>query len=189
MKPYYEHDGIIIYHGDCREVLPELEPVDLVLTDIPYGEVNRDSNGLRNLDKGCADTANGDEPELISGICSKSYYVFCGTEQVSSIRKRFVDSGLSTRLCMWEKTNPSPMNGEYIWLSSVECCVYGKKSGAVFNEFCASPVWRFPNGSSKIHPTPTPSSIRSWGQEPHSLPQSNSTARQSVLRWKKSIAR
>ena len=22
MKPYYEHAGITIYHGDCREVLP-----------------------------------------------------------------------------------------------------------------------------------------------------------------------
>ena len=37
MKPYYEHNGIQIFHGDCREVLPELEPVDLVLTDPPYG--------------------------------------------------------------------------------------------------------------------------------------------------------
>jgi site-specific DNA-methyltransferase (adenine-specific) len=37
MKPYYERDGIVIYHGDCREVLPSLEPVDLVLTDPPYG--------------------------------------------------------------------------------------------------------------------------------------------------------
>lgn len=24
MKPYYEHAGITIYHGDCREVLPQL---------------------------------------------------------------------------------------------------------------------------------------------------------------------
>lgn len=37
MKPYYEEDGIVIYHGDCREVLPTLGPVDLVLTDPPYG--------------------------------------------------------------------------------------------------------------------------------------------------------
>ena len=37
MQPYYERDGITIYHGDCREVLPTLEPVDLVLTDPPYG--------------------------------------------------------------------------------------------------------------------------------------------------------
>jgi len=37
MKPYYEHAGITIYHGDCRDILPQLEPVDLVLTDPPYG--------------------------------------------------------------------------------------------------------------------------------------------------------
>ena len=24
MKPYYDHAGITIYHGDCREVLPAL---------------------------------------------------------------------------------------------------------------------------------------------------------------------
>jgi DNA modification methylase len=36
MKPYYEHDGITIYHGDCREILP-LVNADLVLTDPPYG--------------------------------------------------------------------------------------------------------------------------------------------------------
>lgn len=37
MKPYYQHNNIIIYHADCKDVLPELEPVDLVLTDPPYG--------------------------------------------------------------------------------------------------------------------------------------------------------
>ena len=36
-KPYYAHGGITIYHGDCREILPQLPPVDLVLTDPPYG--------------------------------------------------------------------------------------------------------------------------------------------------------
>ena len=37
MKPYYEDEWVTIYHGDCREVLPELPKVDLVLTDPPYG--------------------------------------------------------------------------------------------------------------------------------------------------------
>jgi DNA modification methylase len=39
MKPYYEHAGITIYHGDCREVLPELEPVHCTITSPPYGEI------------------------------------------------------------------------------------------------------------------------------------------------------
>jgi len=38
MTPYYEQDGITLYCGDCRDILPQLtEKVDLVLTDPPYG--------------------------------------------------------------------------------------------------------------------------------------------------------
>lgn len=37
MKPYCEGPGLIIYHGDCREVLPTIEPVSACLTDPPYG--------------------------------------------------------------------------------------------------------------------------------------------------------
>lgn len=35
MKPYYEQDGITIYHGDCREFVPSLQ-CDAVVTDPPY---------------------------------------------------------------------------------------------------------------------------------------------------------
>lgn len=39
MRPYYEHGGITIFHGDCREVLPTLTEAscDLLVTDPPYG--------------------------------------------------------------------------------------------------------------------------------------------------------
>jgi DNA modification methylase len=37
MKPYYETELGKLYHGDCLEIMPQLEPVDLVLTDPPYG--------------------------------------------------------------------------------------------------------------------------------------------------------
>jgi len=37
MKPYYETKLGKLYHGDCLEIMPHLEPVDLVLTDPPYG--------------------------------------------------------------------------------------------------------------------------------------------------------
>ena len=33
MTPYYEQDGIAIYHGDCREVLPTLQQPDVCITD------------------------------------------------------------------------------------------------------------------------------------------------------------
>jgi site-specific DNA-methyltransferase (adenine-specific) len=53
MKPYYQDSAITIYHGDCREILPQLRRVDVVLTDPPYaiGE-GYDSHGdtTGNLD-------------------------------------------------------------------------------------------------------------------------------------------
>ena len=48
IKPYYQDEWVTIYHGDCREILPELPKVDLVLTDPPYG-VNLDLEGLNKL--------------------------------------------------------------------------------------------------------------------------------------------
>jgi site-specific DNA-methyltransferase (adenine-specific) len=43
VKPYYEQDGITIYHGDCREILP-LVSADALVTDPPYG-VNLGEHG------------------------------------------------------------------------------------------------------------------------------------------------
>ena len=39
MLPYYEGHGITLYHGDCLSVLTEinLEGIDLIVTDPPYG--------------------------------------------------------------------------------------------------------------------------------------------------------
>ena len=40
MNPYYQDKWVTIYHGDCREILPQLDvKVDLVLTDPPYGKI------------------------------------------------------------------------------------------------------------------------------------------------------
>ena len=35
MKPYYDEDGITIYHGDCREVLPDVD-ASVLVTDPPF---------------------------------------------------------------------------------------------------------------------------------------------------------
>jgi len=33
VKPYYQDEAVTIYHGDCREILPDMPQVDLILTD------------------------------------------------------------------------------------------------------------------------------------------------------------
>jgi DNA modification methylase len=40
VEPYYDRDGITIYHGDCLDVLPQLEAVDHVITDPPYSDAS-----------------------------------------------------------------------------------------------------------------------------------------------------
>lgn len=150
-----------IYHGDCLELMKRIpdNSIDMILADIPYNEVNRLSNGLRNLNKMKADelTFNlGDTLKECIRICSGSIYIWCGTEQVSFIRSFFVRKGLSTRLGIWEKSNPSVMNGQYIWLSNIECCIYAKNNGATFNEHCKGTVWKYPTTRGKLHPTMKP---------------------------------
>lgn len=52
MSPYYEHGGITIYHGDCREIeLNGIGRIDLVCTDPPYGIslANNDVDGHRRV--------------------------------------------------------------------------------------------------------------------------------------------
>jgi site-specific DNA-methyltransferase (adenine-specific) len=36
MTPYYDDGQCVIYHGDCREVLPRISDVDMVFTSPPY---------------------------------------------------------------------------------------------------------------------------------------------------------
>lgn len=66
MTPYYSEAGITIFHGDCREILPTLAPVDLLLTDPPYGigEAAGRNKSRTNLAvaKDYGDAAWDDEP-------------------------------------------------------------------------------------------------------------------------------
>jgi len=151
-----------IYCANCMDRFVELDDgsVDLVLTDIPYGEVNRHSNGLRMLNKKDADILAFDLYkflEQIYRIASGTIIIFCGKEQISLIHSFFHNkqrNKLGTvRQLVWEKTNPSPMNGQHVFLSGIENAIWFKKSGAIFNVHCRNTVFRFPNGRNKLHPT------------------------------------
>lgn len=55
IEPYYEHAGITIYHGDCRDIITHVE-ADVVLTDTPYG-----LGRLTGMHKGSNDYASYDD--------------------------------------------------------------------------------------------------------------------------------
>lgn len=151
-----------LLHGDCLDILKNIpnDKVDLTLTDIPYGEVNRDDNGLRNLNKENADVETFNLQEFLNEVyrvTKGTIIIFCGKEQLSEIHKFFSDKQKSNkgtvRQLIWEKTNPSPMNGQHIYLSGIENAVWFKKRGGTFNAHCKNTVFRYPCGRSKLHPT------------------------------------
>lgn len=62
IQPYYEEAGITIYNCDCRDILPSLAKVDLVLTDPPYGLAFATNRGFATWDK--TQIANDGSTEL-----------------------------------------------------------------------------------------------------------------------------
>lgn len=98
MKPYYEQDGIIIFHGDCREALPTVT-ADVAITDPPYGVglVTKTSDYRQGdqFDAGeslKASTLYRDDPDHVRALIHaavplllsrvKRALVFCGTRMM-----------------------------------------------------------------------------------------------------------
>jgi DNA modification methylase len=67
VKPYYEQDGITIYHADAREALPALS-AEVLITDPPYG-VNFAGSSTRHSGRaGLTYTKFDDTPEYIDEV-------------------------------------------------------------------------------------------------------------------------
>jgi len=67
---FYSDEWVAIAHGDCREILPALPKVDLVLTDPPYGKVRGDfdhewTNRPAMLES-CAEWLDGIVPRMMA---------------------------------------------------------------------------------------------------------------------------
>ena len=109
MNPYYEDESVTIYHGDCKEILPKLPKVDLVVTSPPYDNL-RDYGGY-GFDIGIL-------PELLyDSILDGGYCVWVigdqvvnGGESGNSFRQvlRFMDVGFNLHDTMvFQKNNSS----------------------------------------------------------------------------------
>lgn len=151
-----------VYNGDCMEFMKQMgaNSVKLTLTDIPYAEVNRASNGLRKLDKSTADEQTFDLNDFLNEVyrvTEGTIIIFCGMNQFSTLREFFAEKQAAkegtVRQLIWKKTNPSPMNGQYIYLSGIENALWFKKKGGTFNARCKNTVFEYPCGRSKMHPT------------------------------------
>lgn len=162
-----------LYNADCMDIMNSMrdKSVTLTLTDIPYGEVN-DVNGADRkfgfkysyrksaIHTGAADFLTFDLSFFCNEVCrltTGSIYIFCGIGQVSFIRQYLQEKGLHTRLLVWEKKNPFPLHANIMWLSNIECCVFGRFSKATFHGYCRSSVLRYGiTDANRIHPTQKP---------------------------------
>lgn len=85
MKSYYQDDYATIYHGDCRDILPELPKVDLVLTDPPWN-LNYFNDDNKSWDEY---TEWLDSIKKILEIKSKNVWIFQSTKAVPHVAHIF----------------------------------------------------------------------------------------------------
>lgn len=152
---------LMIYNIDCMEFMKKQPPnsYHTILTDIPYGEVSRDNNGLscmKNSQLGSADEMGFDLNEFLKEVyrlATDNIIIFCGKGQFSKIHQFFDAKKGTVRQLIYEKTNPVPSNGRYVYLSGIENAVWFRKPGGTFNAYCKNTVFRYPIQQPRIHKT------------------------------------
>lgn len=172
MSLFYQDEYVVVYNDRWENVLPGFEDgfFECTITDPPYNAVDATSGHSGEFKKrkravsikGSADTEPVDVPlvaDNIIRVTKGSFYVWCGDEQYSQWHREFRKHGLTTRKAVWHKTNPSPLNGQTMWLSAIELCVFARKRGAYFSRFCEHPVWEHATVRNVNHPTPKPVAI------------------------------
>ena len=148
MKAYYQHAGITIYHGDCREILPQVFG-DVIVTDPPYG-----TGWVRGGGDVGEFHAKHERPDWdvfsvdwINPSYGRTWAVFCPKNRASEVGECFDKSGI----LFYRKTNPRP-NGP-----DVEAIVTNFVPWAADRlEFSAY------NGDSPLHPCQKPLELMEW---------------------------
>jgi DNA modification methylase len=154
VTPYYERDGITIYHGDCREITPSLA-YDCVLADPPYGishPTNYRARGRSNLAL-CADypMVFGDDAPFNPGPWLSVPAILWGANHFGS---RLPDS---SGWLVWDKLRPDTLDqsrAELAWSSA--------HSGVrVFTHLWHGMMKASERGES-YHPTQKPVALMAW---------------------------
>ena len=158
IEPYYQEDGITIYHGDCRDILPELEPVDLVLTDPPYG-VSWNTDHSRFTHKGSKKKEIAGDNKLFDPS-----FLLDFNEKIIFGANHFLNKLPKGSFLIWDKRNKDGSSfladGEIAWWSS---------GGGVYIKTLSAQWHRSTSGG--YHPTQKPVSIMEWCIEKAHDPQ------------------
>ena len=154
MKPYYETELGKLYHGDCLEIIPMLEPVDLVLTDPPYGigleygvYVDTEENWFNLMEKVIP---------LIIGLSKMTILPSCKIKRLEWIYTNFPPDWL---IC-WYKGSPG--HAAFIGFNDWEPhLVYGRTKNQLYmhDYFQTKPS---PKKGTVGHPCPKPIEWANW---------------------------
>jgi adenine-specific DNA-methyltransferase len=106
MTPYYQDDAVIIYHGDCMDILPTLDvEAEALLTDPPYFKV-KDDDWDNQWDK-AAEFLEwlGDVLALSKPLLSEraSVWVFASPELTSSVERLVAERFRVLNVVRWVK--------------------------------------------------------------------------------------
>lgn len=159
MKPYFEQDGITIYHGDCRDVLPTLPKVDLVLTDPPYGirlnvDNSRFSGGHNPKRRG---TTLAAREKIIGDNLSfdPSFLLNFGKRQIIWGWHNFPDKLPAGTCLVWLKRNEAAFGS---FLSDAETAWMSKGRGV----YCIRDLSNNSITRTRTHPTQKPVGLMQW---------------------------
>ena len=103
MKPTEIIGNCHLYLGDCREILPTLPKVDLVLTDPPYGIDFGNFNRTNAKADGKREKAN----KYHNGDWDKGFVLDSYFEQFKSISEKFIIWGGNYFPCLWTEPQKS----------------------------------------------------------------------------------
>lgn len=157
---YYADEHTAIAHGDCREILPMLEKVDLVITDPPYGK-NETHKGHMSTVIDCQSLGfDGlDEAECVN--LARSWVEKAERWCVFTCEWHFMEAlhraGLLVRFGIWRKPDGSPQfTGDRPgmgWEAVAICHRSGKKrwNGGGHHAF-----WSYGVARGTGHPTEKP---------------------------------
>ena len=162
MKPYYQVDGITIYHGDCREVLPQLSTVDLVLTDPPYGiNLNTDNSRFSGASGHIAKCGNGKGTASGKGITNDhepfepNFLTRIGKNQIIWGWNNFPDRLPRGACLVWLKRYDEAFG---LFLSDAETAWMSKGHGV----YCRRDLSNNSIANERVHPTQKPLSLMIW---------------------------
>jgi DNA modification methylase len=159
-RPYYDDDGIVIYHADCRNVLPHLPKVDLVLTDPPYGiAVNTDgrrfSGGHIGKHGNGIGTGNGLPIANDSAPFDPSFLLSVGGHQIIWGWNNFPDLLPRGGCLVWLKRYDEAFG---LFLSDAETAWMSKGHGV----YCRRDLSNNAITNERAHPTQKPLTLMLW---------------------------